>query len=1251
MRILAIRGENLASLAAPFALEFEQEPLRSAGLFAITGETGAGKSTILDALCLALYDDFPRVERKTGDDVPDASGEPIREHDPRTILRRGAGRGHAEADFVARDGRRYRARCDVMRARGKAAGRLQNRSRSLWRIDESGEIIEAVESGVEAVNRRILELTDLTFDQFRRTALLAQGDFDAFLRAEAKERADLLEKITGAEIYSRLSIKAFEKAREAREAVARLDASRREIGAMSDDERAALLAGEEALAAQRAALDATQRDVVETLRKIDAQEQAAAKLAQAETNHAAAARAVDDLAQERERLAALDRVAPLRGPREEAEKAQEQLVQKDNAAARAAEDAETARSASEAAQAQARAATDALDVVTKEIEALTPVWEKAAALDVRIETQREEVAQARDAEEKAAAAAADLGAALAKAREDEQTAREACDMARQAREALEPARALGEHWSEIDRQLTRRAQACREAREAGEALRVAEEALTQADQARAVFDRADGEDRAALARAATQRGDREKARDALDLPAARRAHAEALRARDALQTLLRLARDHDIAQEKAAKASADATRFEQEALSLARTLSQLDESRETLATARAEAERLGELAEAVADPHALALRAMLETGEACPVCGATDHPFAKAQDAANALVVALRAKRDAARRAVLKTEDEIAKTTTAEAKARALFEDATQRRDAARTATAAAARDYAAHCAQASPDGAPAQAANAGERLQTLLAQAETQRAAQEKIIVAGEALAADIELLGKVIDDRRMAMDLRRIMREEEDNRARVAGEDRARLTEAVAGARRRLEALDESLAPVLAPCDLSTADLDRDSVGARRRLEQRGAAYREAEAALVTAQQRLAEAGRLLAPLDGDARAAAGKAADAVAEHGARRDALAQLETWRGALLGGEATASHRARHEEKRRAARQALDAARDAAAQTDGETAACEARRTAAAHEAEDARLACATRREAYRAALAAAGLADEEAAPLLAVAPEAADALRAQIDAAKATLASAARAVAERRADLDEASAECIPQTPRAELEARRDAGAAQIETLLTQLGALRQRREQDDAARARATALSREIAEAAAVSRTWEEINAAIGSQKGDRFRRFAQGVTLEHLVALANRRLALLAPRYRLERAGEMGALGLQIVDRDLGDERRSTRSLSGGERFLASLALALALAGLEGRDSFVDTLFIDEGFGALDAATLDVAIDALETLQAQGRKVGVISHVESMQNRIATKVCVERRGGGVSVVRLRAAGAEAPA
>lgn len=101
------------------------------------------------------------------------------------------------------------------------------------------------------------------------------------------------------------------------------------------------------------------------------------------------------------------------------------------------------------------------------------------------------------------------------------------------------------------------------------------------------------------------------------------------------------------------------------------------------------------------------------------------------------------------------------------------------------------------------------------------------------------------------------------------------------------------------------------------------------------------------------------------------------------------------------------------------------------------------------------------------------------------------------------------------------------------------------------------------------------------------------------------------------------------------------MGDELRSVRSLSGGERFLMSLALALALSGLEGRQSFVDTLFIDEGFGTLDAETLDIVIEALERLQGSGRKVGVITHVAAMVERIAVQVRVEPRGAGRSIVR----------
>ena len=112
-------------------------------------------------------------------------------------------------------------------------------------------------------------------------------------------------------------------------------------------------------------------------------------------------------------------------------------------------------------------------------------------------------------------------------------------------------------------------------------------------------------------------------------------------------------------------------------------------------------------------------------------------------------------------------------------------------------------------------------------------------------------------------------------------------------------------------------------------------------------------------------------------------------------------------------------------------------------------------------------------------------------------------------------------------------------------------------------------------------------------------------------------------------SPRYRLAR-GTVSDLALHIVDRDMGDEVRGTRSLSGGERLLVSLALALALSGLEGRSSFVDTLFIDEGFGSLDTDTLDLAVDALETLQGRGQKVGVITHVAAMIERLAVQVRV---------------------
>ncbi len=222
MRILAIRGRNLASLAGDFAVELDRGALGAAGLFAITGPTGAGKSTLLDALCLALFDAMPRLTDSPAVAVGrrgEAEELLLRSNDVRGILRRGTAEGFAEVDFLGNDGRRYRSRWEVRRARSRAEGRLQAQNLTLTDL-ASGEILGRTKTEVlEIIQQRL----GLSFEQFRRSALLAQGDFAAFLKARANERSELLERITGTEIYGQLSRAAHQRAGEEKQALGELE--------------------------------------------------------------------------------------------------------------------------------------------------------------------------------------------------------------------------------------------------------------------------------------------------------------------------------------------------------------------------------------------------------------------------------------------------------------------------------------------------------------------------------------------------------------------------------------------------------------------------------------------------------------------------------------------------------------------------------------------------------------------------------------------------------------------------------------------------------------------------------------------------------------------------------------------------------------------------------------------------------------------------------------------------------------------
>ena len=196
MKILAIRFMNLNSLVGEWSIDLRHPDYEAQGLFAIIGPTGAGKTTILDAVCLALYGRTPRLPnvKKSGNE----------------IMSRQTGECFAEVLFATGEGE-FRCHWSQRRARKKPSGELQDQRHELTCGDK------VLESSIKGVARKVEELTGMDFARFTRAVLLAQGDFAAFLQGSADERSSILEKITGTEIYSRISARVHERCSRARQ--------------------------------------------------------------------------------------------------------------------------------------------------------------------------------------------------------------------------------------------------------------------------------------------------------------------------------------------------------------------------------------------------------------------------------------------------------------------------------------------------------------------------------------------------------------------------------------------------------------------------------------------------------------------------------------------------------------------------------------------------------------------------------------------------------------------------------------------------------------------------------------------------------------------------------------------------------------------------------------------------------------------------------------------------------------------------
>lgn len=1192
MKILAIRGCNLASLAGEFEIDLAHGPLGGAGVFAIVGNTGAGKSTLLDALCVALFDRTPRLTNHSTVKVGRGADERalLGAQDVRTLLRRGAAQGWAEVDFESGDARQYRARWSVRRARGQSDGTLQDEQLTLTAIAGGERFGGTKTETLKAIHARL----GLSFDQFRRSALLAQGEFAAFLRADGKDRSELLERMTGTQIYSRLSVAAHVKAALAEQRLREGRAAALAIAVL--DEPAERAIRDELLAATGAA-EAARRRYAEAERIARWLAEATRRerdLAEAGAEHAAARAALVASEPDRAELALRRRAEQLRPAWDEALRLERRIA---------------------AAVADVTAAGDAAAEAARRLEGI-------AARRAQIAAVHEPVRAARIAAGIVERTAARPGAPVASAAGD------AAWLAAHAPLAPEVAA-----WPELDARFAQH-------EALGEAIAGLDRTLAEHTADRARLDRA----RNQLAKEVRDAGQRQEEakrkaqgyahKRGLTLDAARRQEDEA---RTQLGEIERL-----VAVAAAARAEIDQRdEIDRQLAELAAATGQdadrrarLGEAQRRALAVRAEqAQVVEELRRVAGYEHE---RAKLASGEPCPLCGATEHPW-RDRGALDGVIAAAEARRDATQAELDAITSQLAGAAASE-RQREHEQARLARERAAAVASAASAattwRDQLGALGElllVGDPATPAAEALAADRRALATARLEAARATRSQTEAATKAAQdaqAEVQLCQAALDQlagKLAELDRRRAELDATIGRARGEHasklEQRAQLARELAAAMARWHAA----LPVASQGSAGRGGAIRAEASAD--MAPGGIAGEgEIDAALAmalvarlqaAAPPRLAPAVALSSPL-AVVRIAIGAMASAwreLAERVAEADAAlsaAAAEVEREASAVDRAVAEHTARRGD-----------AELRQGQLGRELAAATAQLDAMRGDA---------------------GFARDELRRLLSGDPSRVDALSERLAALDRAVERMRAVVAERARQVSEHAAARPSYASAGEsgeppIAPDLDALAAAVTAAERRAAQLAAMLAADAEARDRRAAALAEVEAEAASAEIDRILGEVIGSHDGKLFRSFAQSLTLDSLLAVANAHLEELAPRYQLERVPRHD-LELQVIDRDLGAEVRSVQSLSGGESFLVSLALALGLSSMSAHDVRVRTLLIDEGFGTLDPATLDSALSVLDALQATGRQVGVISHVPALVERVGAHVRVVQRGGGRSEV-----------
>ncbi|MGL5015065.1 MAG: AAA family ATPase [Bacteroidales bacterium] len=1235
MKIVAIRIENIASLGGEHTIDFTSEPLSSASLFAITGPTGSGKSTILDAITLALYTTTPR-SKIASSNVKLQDGN-IQQSDVRNLLRRGSGIGYAEVDFVALDGLTYRSRCTIKRARNRATGAFQAITLQVRELKSDKEL----QGTLIQLREQLVALLGLTYEQFTRTVLLAQGEFANFLRAGDNEKSDLLMKLTGSEQFNKISMEIYNRSLELSRQVKELEARVEHLEILTPEELAEV---ESSLNI----LNGREGELKQQLERLNSQlswwgelERLQQLLANSQSQLDKHRALIESSAPKRRLLEMSDSISPLRPIDARSSQLSEQLISVEKKLSELTESIRLSEQEISDISIKQRVSKSKIEEEQRIQREHEPFVESARKLDGTIRTLNESLEQLEGKLKEINVESKELTQLLTAQKEQERATNQEIMSIKEWFEQHSNYQTLVPNAELLHQSITKY-------NIDHKALTTLKEQIASYSIKREEIDK----NVAQLLESSKLLEDSIKQKsDALTaLRDTQQESLESLQAKSqkldgelkSLQELRNRVKSIEDSEREITKYRGLITKDEISLKDIEISLGEIEIKLPLIHEQLESHNQLLEQAERTISLSVASLRSTLKENSPCPVCGSSEHPYADyLENELSSVAQELRRKQK---------ESQDCYNHLLTTREKSIFQIG-QLRERVDGNNQELTKQLSIHQSERELYLQSAMA-------QSLMGEMITVDRLDIIIKECSEAREFQNNLIDKAIQHQKLLESLSNEISEMQKSRLPLQAK-----IELSRGELNDLNTLDSR--------DKALHDSHRSELAILyKQLTGQLSSYFDYEvwgdvyfpdtlqtiskqwniyqSQLTTLERELHDIQIKIARSEADNRRVIEQLSSSELELSRVKIESLSKVAQRSELLNAMSVDDYIRSNQEKIALLDRELKSVTESYNNLDKQLSS----QTGAHKQSLDLQVDLSKQLEITRREFNSwiedynttheTPLTIEDVQKILHMPIGSINTIREEIESLERELT---KLTTERKLHDDNIKKHSTPeQTPELsvdDINTQKGVIVAQQAKLESQLKEINYKLLANRDNLAKRSDVQKSIDAIKPLSDRWSNLNSLFGSAQGDSFRKIAMGFTLDYLLEYANIDLQRINERYQLERIED--TLQLMVVDRYMCDDRRSAASLSGGETFIVSLSLALGLSSLTSEKMQIETLFIDEGFGALDPDTLRMAMEALNTLHTQGRKVGVISHVQEMTEQIATRIELVSLGGGSSRLEIR--------